>query len=231
MKYFLDSAKIDEIDLAFRSFGIDGITTNPNHVMNSGRSHEEIMQDMAVWAGRKELSPDEFPISIEVNPHILEEKKMLAEAEKIAKLSDFFVIKLPCTVDGISAVRKLEEKGIRCNVTLIFSPSQALAAARAGATFISPFVGWKEVSGEDCNEYLTAIREILDNYERLHNTEVITAALRTGKQIAEAARIGMDIVTCGLDVYTASFYHPFTDYGLKKFQHAWDNTKQNGEGL
>ena len=226
MKYFLDSAKLYEIDEAFYSFGIDGVTTNPNHVMNSGKSHKEVIEELSTWAKTNAGDPSNFPISIEINPHLVKEEEMLKEAEDIAKISEYFVIKLPCTLDGIMASRKLEQKGIRTNVTLVFSPSQALAVARVNASFVSPFVGWKENSGEDCVEYLTRIHTIYNNFDNLTNTKIITAAIRNGKQIAEAATIGLDIVTCGIDVYKASFAHPFTDFGLHKFQNAWDNTKK-----
>lgn len=226
MKYFLDSAKVEEIDTAYHSFGIEGVTTNPNHVMNSGLSNKEVVRNLATWAAKVGVSPEEFPISIEINPHLNDAQKMLSEAEEIAAISPYFVVKIPCTLAGITAARQLEQKGIRTNVTLIFSPSQALAAARAGASFISPFVGWKEANGEDCLDYLNQIRVILDNFPSLQKTQVITAALRTGKQIADAASIGMDIVTCGLAIYQDSTYHPFTDFGLNKFQNAWDATSK-----
>ncbi len=222
MKYFLDSAKLDEIDEAFHTFGIDGVTTNPNHVKVSGKTHKQIIDDLSAWA--KKNAPSSFPISIEINPHLNKAEDMLQEAHAIAKISEYFVIKLPCTHAGLLAARQLEEQKIRTNITLVFSPSQALAAAKVNASFVSPFLGWKENSGEDCTEYLSTIRVILNNFDTLSKTEVITAAIRNGKQIADAAAIGLDIVTCGLAVYKESFYHPFTDFGLKKFQDAWDAT-------
>ena len=222
MKYFLDSAKLDEIDEAFHTFGIDGLTTNPNHVKLSGKTHKQIINDLSAWA--KSNAPSNFPISIEINPHLDTTEDMLQEARDIAKISEFFVVKLPCTHAGLVAAKKLEEQSIKTNITLVFSPAQALAAAKVKASFVSPFLGWKENHGEDCTEYLSTIRVILNNFDNLSKTEVITAAVRNGKQIAEAAAIGLDIVTCGLAVYKESFYHPFTDFGLKKFQNAWDAT-------
>ncbi|MGL5056968.1 MAG: transaldolase family protein, partial [Fusobacteriaceae bacterium] len=123
---------------------------------------------------------------------------------------------------GLIAARKLEAKGVRTNVTLVFSPSQALPVGKLGAKFVSPFVGWKENSGEDTTQYIQDIIDIYSIYE--FDTEIIVAALRNGKQIADAAKAGADIVTCGLDVYKASFEHPFTEYGLSVFRKAWDET-------
>jgi len=139
-------------------------------------------------------------------------------------MSSSFVIKIPCTEAGITAARRLEQKGIRTNLTLVFSPSQALIAAKNKSLFVSPFIGWKENSGEDCVQYIQDIVTIYENYGYLGETQIICAAVRNGKQFVDCAVAGADIVTAGLQVYKDSFYHPFTDYGLAKFQAAWDNT-------
>ena len=135
-----------------------------------------------------------------------------------------FVIKIPCTEAGIAAARKLESMGVRTNLTLVFSGSQALIAAKNKSLFVSPFIGWKENSGEDCKQYIKDIVDIYKNYGYYGNTQIICAAVRTGKQIVDCAVSGVDIVTAGLQVYKDSFYHAFTDYGLGKFQAAWDKT-------
>ena len=167
---------------------------------------------------------DKFPVSVEINPHLDKWEDMVEEARKIAKISPNFVIKISGNVEGFKAAKALEEEGIRTNVTLVFSPSQAIQAGRINAKYVSPFVGWKEDSGEDTSLYMEDIAAIYK--EKGYKTEIITAAVRTGKQIADAARMGLDIVTCGLQVYKNSLTHPFTDFGLKVFQDAWDNTKK-----
>lgn len=223
MKYFLDSAKLDEIEYAYEFLGIDGVTTNPRHIMLSGKPFLTVIEDLAKWVKEKGIEGYErFPISVEINPHLNKWEDMVEEGKKISAYSDNFIIKIPCNEQGLIAARKLEKEGIRTNVTLVFSPSQAIAVGKLGALFVSPFVGWKENSGEDTAQY---IQDIVDIYA-IHGikTEVIVAALRNGKQIADAAKAGADIVTCGLDVYKASFEHPFTNYGLGVFTKAWDET-------
>ena len=223
MKYFLDSAKIDEIREAYESFGIDGVTTNPNHIMKSGKPFKVVLKELADFVVEKDIVGwEKFPISVETNPHLEKADEIIAMAEDIAKISPNFVIKIPCIPGGIEAAKKLEEKGIRTNLTLVFSPSQALIAAKNNSLFVSPFIGWKESSGEDCKKYIKDIVDIYCNYG--YETEIICAAIRTGKQIVDCATAGADIVTAGLQVYKDSFYHPFTDYGLNVFRNAWDKT-------
>lgn len=225
MKYFLDSAKIDEIREAYDTFGIDGITTNPNHIMNSGKPFYTVIAELAEFVKEKNIEGwDKFPISVEINPHLDDADEMVAMGKKIASMSPNFCIKIPCTEAGITAARKLEMDGVRTNLTLVFSPSQALIAAKNGSLFVSPFIGWKENSGEDCTQYIQDIVTMYENYGFLGETQIICAAVRNGKQIVDCAVAGADIVTAGLQVFKDSFYHPFTDYGLEKFQSAWDNT-------
>lgn len=218
MKYFLDSAIIEEIKYAYKNWKIDGITTNPRHIQNSGKPFFKVIREIA----DEFKGVGEFPISVEINPHLEKATDMVSEAKKIAELSENFVIKIACTEQGLVAANELEKEGIRTNVTLVFSPSQALQAGRVGARFVSPFVGWKESSGEDPEQYIRDIVTIYKNYN--FKTEVIVAALRNGKNIVDAAKAGVDIVTCGFDVYKQSFMHPFTDYGLDLFRKAWDAT-------
>lgn len=223
MKYFLDSAKLDEIDFAYNTFGIDGITTNPRHIQLSGKPFKVVLKDIAAWVEAHELTGyQRFPVSVEINPHLEKAEEMIAEGRIIAALSKNFVIKVPCTEQGIAASRALEKEGIRTNVTLVFSPAQSLPVAKNGALFVSPFVAWKEDHGDDCTQYLSDIISIYRTYG--FKTEIIVAALRNSKQIVDAARLGADIVTCGLAVYQGGFEHPYTNKGLEIFRNAWDNT-------
>ncbi len=225
MKYFLDSAKIDEIREAYETFGIDGVTTNPNHIMNSGKPFKEVLKDMAEFVKEKGIEGwEKFPISVEINPHLDDAEEMEKMGTEIAAICSNFVIKIPCTQAGITAARRLEAKGVRTNVTLVFSPSQAIFPAKIGSLFVSPFIGWKENSGEDCQQYIQDIVDIYANYGYLGETQIICAAVRNGKQITDCAVAGADIVTAGLQVFKDSMYHPFTDYGMAKFQAAWDKT-------
>jgi transaldolase len=223
MKFFLDSAKLDEIDLAYSTFGIDGVTTNPRHVQNSGKPFKVVLRDVSAWLKDHGLtSSEQFPVSVEINPHLSAAADMVREGRVYSALNPCFVIKVPCTEQGISASRQLEREGIRTNVTLVFSPSQALPPAKNGALFVSPFVGWKEEAGDDTAQFVGDIVQIYRNYG--YKTQIIVAALRNAKQIVDAARMGAHIVTCGLAVYQAGFEHPYTRKGLEIFQNAWDKT-------
>jgi len=223
MKYFLDSAKLDEIDLAYHTFGIDGVTTNPRHVQLSGKPFNVVLRDIAAWLKKNDLlGIDKFPVSIEIDPHLSSSDDMVAAAKAIVPLCENFVIKIPCIDAGLTASRRLEAAGIRTNVTLVFSPTQALTAAKNNAMFVSPFVGWKEENGEDCQKYISDIVNIYRTYG--FKTQIIVAALRSGKNILDAARAGADIVTCGLAVYQAAHEHPYTKKGLGIFTGAWDAT-------
>ncbi len=225
MKYFLDSAKLDEIQYAYENWGIDGVTTNPKHIQASGKPFSKVLEEIGAWAANNKLEGwTKFPVSIETDPHEMNIDNLVFAGKRLFAISPNYVVKIACTEVGLIAARKLECQGIRTNITLVFSPSQAIMAARTGALFVSPFVGWKEANGEDCGEYINKIVNIYHNYE--FSTEIIVAALRTGKQIAEVAGYGADITTCGLQVYRDSFYHPFTDFGLDVFRQAWDETEK-----
>lgn len=225
MKYFLDSAKIDEIRFAYNTFGIDGVTTNPRHVMLSGKPFMTVIKELADWVKEEKIEGyDKFPISVEIDPHLEKAEDMIAAAEKIAALSPNFVIKIPCTLEGIAAARALERKGVRTNLTLVFSAAQSIIAAKNRSLFVSPFIGWKEDNGEDCREYIANIVKIYKNYGYYGRTEIICAAVRTPKQIVDCAVAGADIVTAGLAVFKESFKHPYTNQGLGVFTEAWDNT-------
>lgn len=225
MKYFLDSAKIEEIKFAYNTFGIDGVTTNPRHIMVSGKPFLTVIQELADWVKEEGIEGYErFPISVEINPHLDQAEDMIREGKKIAAICSNFVIKIPCTEAGIEAARKLEAENIRTNVTLVFSSAQSIWPGKNNSLFVSPFIGWKEANGEDCKAYIQDIVNIYKNYGFYGKTQIICAALRTPKQIADCAVAGADIVTTGLDVYKDSMKHAFTNQGLKTFTDAWDNT-------
>jgi len=227
MKYFLDSAKLDEIKLAYETFGIDGVTTNPRHIMASGKPFLTAVRDIADWIAAEGLQGYErFPVSVEINPHLESATDMIAAARKISVLCENFVIKIPATAEGVTAARALEREGIRTNVTLIFSAAQAILPAKNGSLFVSPFIGWKEANGEDCRRYIHDIVEIYKNYGWYGKTQIICAAVRTPKQIVDCAYAGADIVTAGLDVYRDSMKHAYTTQGIGTFTDAWDNTAE-----
>ena len=226
MKFFLDSAKLDEIDYAYRTFGIDGVTTNPKHIMLSGKPFMTAITDIANWIKEHDLvGIDKFPVSVEINPHLDKAEDMIAMARKVSALCPNFAIKIPATEQGVTAARALEKEGIRTNVTLVFSASQAIWPAKNGSLFVSPFIGWKEQNGEDCRQYIKDIVDIYKNYGFYGKTQIICAAVRTPKQFVDCAVAGADIVTAGLAVYQDSLKHAYTNQGLGTFCDAWDNTK------
>ena len=226
MKFFLDSAKLDEIDYAYRTFGIDGVTTNPKHIMLSGKPFMTAITDIANWIKEHDLvGIDKFPVSVEINPHLDKAEDMIAMARKVSALCPNFAIKIPATEQGVTAARALEKEGIRTNVTLVFSASQAIWPAKNGSLFVSPFIGWKEQNGEDCRQYIKDIVDIYKNYGFYGKTQIICAAVRTPKQFVDCAVAGADIVTAGLAVYQDSLKHAYTNQGLGTLCDAWDNTK------
>ena len=217
MKFFLDSAKTDEIKYALDTFDIDGVTTNPKHVQVAGKPFLTAIKDVAAL-----MEGTDKTISVEVNPHIMDADKMIAEAEKLAAISPNFVIKIQCVESAFKAIRVLSERGVRVNCTLIFSAMQALQAMRSGAYYISPFIGWKEANAEDTKKFIADIIAIRDNYN--FDTEVLVAATRNARQIVDAAVVGADIVTAGLSIYKDGVEHPYTDVGIGKFIGFWDKT-------
>jgi transaldolase len=217
MKFFLDSAQMDEIEHALKMWNLDGVTTNPRHVQASGKPFLTVVQEIgALFKGTEKT------VSVEVDPHHADFEKMVVEGQKLAALSPNFVIKLPATEAGFKAVAVLKEKGVRANLTLVFSVAQALQAMRMGAFFVSPFIGWKEANGEEIQSFIHETVTVRDNYG--FDTEIIVAAVRNGRQIVDAAVAGADIVTAGFAVYKDAFDHPYTGVGLGKFQGFWDQT-------
>ena len=217
MKYFLDSAIVEEIKYALDMWDIDGVTTNSRHVQVSGKSFLTVIQEIGeLFAGTNKT------ISVEVNPHHTDVEKMVAEGQKLSAMCPNFVIKLPATEAGYKAVAVLKEHGIRSNLTLVFSSAQALQSMRMGAFFTSPFIGWKESNGEEVRSFIREIVTVRDYYG--YDTEIIVAAVRNARQIMDSAMAGADIVTAGFAVYKDSFDHPYTGVGLQKFQEFWDMT-------
>jgi transaldolase len=215
MKFFLDSAHVNEISYALDMWDIDGVTTNPKHIQATGKPFLSVIQEIGeLFRGT------DRPVSVEVNPHHDGWKDMVAEAERLAALCPNYVIKMPATEAGFKAIAVLAEKGIRVNLTLVFSAAQALQAFRMGAYFVSPFIGWKEANAEEVRNFVEEVVAIRDNYG--YTGQIIVSAVRNGRQIAEAAVAGADIVTAGLAVYKDAFDHPYTHVGLEKFASFWD---------
>ena len=214
MKFFLDSAKTDEIKYALDAFNIDGVTTNPRHVQVAGKPFMTVIKEIA-----RLVEGTEKTISVEVNPHFMTYEEMVPEAEKLAAISPNFVIKIQCVEASFKVIETLAKKGIS---TLVFSAMQALQAMRSGAFYVSPFIGWKESNGEEVMSFIYDITTIRDNYG--FDTEIIVAAVRNARQIIDAAVIGADIVTSGLQVYKDGFHHPYTPEGIGKFISFWDQT-------
>jgi transaldolase len=223
VKYFLDSAKMDEIRYAYEYPGIDGVTTNPKHIMLSGKSFDYFIEAVFNWLNDSRLIGAEvFPVSVEIDPFLEKWDDMVAEGTRIGKICENFVIKLPCTEQGLIAARRLEKAGVRTNVTLVFSASQAIPAGKLGAKFVSPFAGWKENSGEDGFGFIADIAEIYASHG--FETQIIAAALRNGSHLVQAALAGADAATCSLAVYKESMEHPFTAKGLDIFRDAWKHS-------
>ena len=217
MKFFLDSAMTDQIKHALDMWDIDGVTTNPRHVQVSGKPFMTVIAEIAdIFAGTDK------PISVEVNPHLDDWNEMVKEGKKLAAISPNFVIKLPATEAGFKAVYELAADDIKSNLTLVFSPAQALQAMRMGASFVSPFIGWKESNGEEITHFIEEVTMIRNNFG--FETEIIVAAARNARQIVNSAVSGADIVTAGMPVFQDAFDHPYTDVGLGKFQSFWDQT-------
>jgi len=218
MKFFLDSAIIEEIQYALNAIDIDGVTTNPRHVQVSGKPFQSVIREIA-----RLVEGTDKTISVEVNPHYMTYEEIVPEAEKLAAISPNFVIKIQCMEPAFRAIETLTKQGIRVNCTLIFSAMQALQAMRSGAFYVSPFIGWKETNGEETKSFIEDIVTIRDNYD--FDTEIIVAAVRNARQIIDAAVVGADIVTAGLGVYQDGFHHPYTQEGIQKFSSFWDKTE------
>ena len=222
MKYFLDSAKLDEIKYAYENYGIDGVTTNPKHIKLSGKPFMTCVKEIAQWLKDAGLEGKDFPVSFEINPHLDKADDIVAAAKEVASYSPNYCIKIPCCKEGLIAARRLEKEGDSYKRYFSILPNLRLSRQQSLVQNLFPHsLGWKENSG-DSSAYLKEIAKIYKNYG--YKTEIIAAAVRNGRQISELAEAGIDIVTCGLAVYEASFEHPFTTHGLGIFREAWDST-------
>jgi transaldolase len=214
MKFFIDTANIDEIKEANSMGMVDGVTTNPSLIAKEGRDFEEIIKEICQIV--------DGPISAEVIS--IDTKGMIKEARHLAKIHDNIVVKIPMTVDGLKATRALSEEGIKTNVTLAFSPLQALMAAKAGATYISPFIGRLDDLSQEGLLLVEQIVEIYSNYA--FDTEIIVASIRNPLHVLESALMGADIATIPFSVLGKLAAHPMTDKGLKAFLDDWEKTKR-----
>ena len=213
MKFFIDTANIAEIKEAHKMGMVDGVTTNPSLIAKEGRDFKEIITEICRIV--------DGPISAEVIS--LETAGMVAEAKDLAKIHANIVVKIPMTIDGMKAVRRLADDGIKTNVTLVFSPLQALMAAKAGATYVSPFVGRLDDISQDGMLLIEQIVEIYTNYS--FNTEVIVASVRNPLHVLESALRGADIATIPFSVLSKLAAHPLTDKGIAAFLADWEKQK------
>jgi len=211
MKFFLDTANIDEIKKINKLGLVDGITTNPSLVAKEGRDFEEVIKDIT--------SEVPGPVSAEVVG--LETDEMVAEAKEVAQWADNVVVKIPMTEAGLKAVNILSNEGIKTNVTLVFTVSQAILAMKAGATYISPFIGRLEDIGTDAYQLIEDLRKIIDVYN--FDSEIIAASIRTQPHLEEVARRGADIATIPASLFEDLWSHPLTDSGIEGFLADWED--------
>jgi transaldolase len=211
MKFFLDTADVDEIAKANDMGLLDGVTTNPSLVAKTGRKFSEVIVEI--------LDIVKGPVSLEVVS--TDYDGMMREAEELLKQGDNVVIKAPLTPDGIKATKSLADQGAKVNVTLCFSATQALLAAKAGAAYISPFIGRLDDLSTDGMDLIAEIGIIYQNYD--FDTEILAASIRGPKHVLEAARLGADVATIPSKVFWQLFKHPLTDSGLATFLKDWES--------
>lgn len=214
MKFFIDTANIDEIKKGLALGMVDGVTTNPSLVSKEQRPFTDILADICDLV--------DGPISAEVIS--LDADGMVAEARELAKINKNIVIKIPMIEEGLKAVKRLTDEKIKTNVTLVFSSMQALLAAKAGATYVSPFVGRLDDIAHDGMELIGDIMTILRNYG--YSTEVIVASIRNPMHVAQSALIGADIATIPYKVIAQMAKHPLTDIGMEKFLADWEKRQK-----
>ncbi len=210
MQFFLDTGNVDEIKQALEWGILDGVTTNPTLIAKTGRPFLEVAKEI--------LQLVDGPVSLETVSR--DAKGMVEEGRKLAELGDNVVVKIPMTPEGMIAVQELESEGIPTNVTLVFSPTQALIAAKAGATFVSPFVGRLDDISSEGMKLIRDIKTIFDNYD--FDTQIIVASVRHPMHVLEAALIGADICTMPFEVMKKLFQHPLTDKGIELFLKDWE---------
>ncbi len=217
MKIFIDSANVQEIQEVATTGLIDGVTTNPSLIAKSGHKITEIIAEIT------DIVPDK-PVSAEVTA--MEYERMLQEAEVLRKIADNVAIKVPLTMDGLKVCKALSSEGTMVNVTLCFTVNQALLAAKAGASFISPFIGRLDDMEQEGIELINDIVEVYSNYPEL-DTEILAASIRGPKHVKEVALIGADIATIPVKTFQQMYNHPLTDSGLTAFLNDWKKTGQS----
>jgi transaldolase len=210
MKFFVDTANIDEIREAHSLGILDGVTTNPSLVAKTGKGFRECVEEICELV--------EGPVSLEVVA--TDREGIVREAHDLVKIGDNVVVKVPLLKEGLKAVRDLASEGIKTNVTLCFTATQALLAAKAGATYISPFIGRLDDRSQRGMDIIEEIRTIYDNYD--YPTEVLVASIRHPMHVLEAALVGADIATMPMKVFEALVKHPLTDLGLEAFLKDWE---------
>ncbi len=209
MQLFIDTANIDEIRTAAGWGILDGVTTNPTHIAKSGRPFEEVLKEI--------FEIVDGPISVETVS--LDAEGIVAEGRAIARFHRNAVVKVPVMIEGLKAVKRLAAEKIATNVTLCFSPLQAFLAAKAGATYISPFIHRKEAAGDDGLALVRQIRAIYDRYG--YTTKVLAASIRTGREVLECLLAGADVATMPFDILESLYKHAMTDAGLAMFLDDW----------
>lgn len=209
MQLFIDTANVDEIRTAAGWGLLDGVTTNPTHIAKSGRSFEEVLREI--------FSIVDGPISVETVS--LQAEGIVKEGRAIARFHRNAVVKVPVMIEGLKAVKQLAAEGISTNVTLCFSPLQAYLAAKAGATYISPFLHRKELAGDDGLQLVREIRAIYDRYG--YRTKILAASIRTAREVLECLRAGADVATMPFDILESLYKHSMTDAGLAMFLDDW----------
>ncbi len=215
MKFFVDTADIAEISEMADTGLLDGVTTNPSLIAKSGRDFMEVTKEICGLV--------DGPVSAEVVA--LDHDTMMKEAEKLRRIADNVCIKVPLTIDGLKTCKKLSSDGTMVNVTLCFSANQALLAAKAGASFVSPFVGRHDDNGFDGMELIADIRTIYNNYD--FTTEILVASIRNPVHVLQSARIGADVATMPPAVIKGLFKHILTDKGIEGFLADWKKTGQS----
>lgn len=214
VKIFLDTANIEELREAASWGVLDGVTTNPTLVAKTGRKWAEVVQDIIALV--------EGPINLEVTT--TESGEMVKQGRQLAKLHKNVVVKIQMTTEGLKAIKKLSSEGVRINTTLIFSANQAILAAKAGAKYVSPFIGRLDDMGQEGMQVIREIAQIFRNFD--YDCEIIVASIRHPLHVIEAAKLGAHIVTMPFDVLNKMTQHALTDVGLRRFLEDWKKVPQ-----
>ena len=223
MKIYLDTGNVDEIRRVAQTGILNGVTTNPSLIAREGRDFETVVKEIVEIMDENCIDKN-FTVSAEVTDTSSADK-MIKRARELIKIDPHIMVKIPLIPEGIKAVAVLSQEGIKTNVTLCFSSNQALLAAKAGATVVSPFVGRVDDEGFDGMELVSDIRTVFDNYG--FETEILSASIRGLRDVRDCSLVGSDIVTIPTKVYDKMFYNPLTEIGLAKFDSDWKNYKKD----